>query len=170
MHIAKFLHVNLIANGWYLYCSRGFVPELEKSLYNTFISSAPEVIELEENDVAPVKDKSRGKKILIHASSQVSTCSYTKAFVQRTAASVTTVVGSPTATPSAPLANLVGIPFHRGDIIPLVPHKRKVVATDTSATSSKRSYNFSLIDNVDMEELIEDFMNTKVVATLASSP
>ena len=43
-----------------------------------------------------------------------------------------------------------------------MPHKRKVVAPDTYATSSERSSSLSLIENVDMGELIEDLMTTKI--------
>jgi hypothetical protein len=48
MQIAKFPYVHLEAGGWYLDCSRGFVPDEEESLYTSLVSSAPEVIELEE--------------------------------------------------------------------------------------------------------------------------
>ena len=156
-------------------CSRGFVPVVEESLYNTLVSFAPEAIELEEEpdadipappstdkDVAPAKGKGKGKKVLAHASSQVSTRSYTKASVQRTVAPATTVVGSPFATPSAPTLAPVAAPSHSGATIPSVPRKRKAVAPDTSATSSERSSSLSLIENVDMEELIEDLIKTKV--------
>jgi hypothetical protein len=43
-----------------------------------------------------------------------------------------------------------------------VPRKRKAVAPDTSATSSDMSSSLFLIENVDMGELIEDLMKTKV--------
>jgi hypothetical protein len=72
------------------------------------------------------------------------------------------VVGSPTATPSAPPPNHVAAPSHSGATIPSMPRKRKVVALDTSATSSERSSSLSLIENVNMGELIEDLMKTKV--------
>ena len=171
MQVAKFPHVHLVAGGWYLDCSRGFVPEEEEPLYNSLVSSAPEVIELEEEpeedenpappaidkEVAPVKAKGKGKRV---ASSQVSTRSFTKASVQRTPA--TTVVGSPTATPSAPSRDHVPAPSHSGVTIPSVPRKRKAVAPDTSATSSEKSSSLSLIENVDMGELIEDLMRSKV--------
>ena len=110
----------------------------------------------------PVKHKGRGKKVLAHASSQVTSRSNAKASVQRNVAPATTVVGSPTGTPSAALANPVVAPSHNGVTIPSVPRKRKVVALDTSATSSKMSSSLSLIENVDMGELIEDLMKTKV--------
>ena len=44
-----------------------------------------------------------------------------------------------------------------------MPRKRKAVALDTSLTSSERSSSLSLIENVDMGELIEDLMKTKVL-------
>jgi len=172
--VANFPHVHLVAGGWYLDCSRGFVPKVEIFFYNTFVSSAPHVIELEgkpeednsappskKKDIVPVKGKGRGKQILAHASSPVSICSYTKASVQRTTTPATTVIGSSTATPSDPLANLVAALSHNGATIPCVLRKRKVVAPDTSGTSSERSSCLSLIENVDIEELIEDLMKTK---------
>ena len=108
LQLAKFPHVHLVAGGWYLDCSRGFVPDVEESLYNNLVTSAPEVVELKEElkednsapqsiekDVAPVKGKAKGRKVVPHASSQVSTRSYTKASVQHIVAPATTVVGSP---------------------------------------------------------------------------
>jgi hypothetical protein len=41
MQVANFPHVHLVAGGWYLDFSRGFVPKVEESLYNTLLSSAP---------------------------------------------------------------------------------------------------------------------------------
>ena len=122
----------------------------------------PEVIEpeeeLEENEIPPppiiVKEvgsaKGKGRKFVPHASSQVCTHSYTKACVQGTIAPATTVLGGPTATHSAPAPELVPTPSHSGATIPSVSRKRKAIAPDTSATSSKRSSNLSLIENVDM--------------------
>ena len=69
------------------------------------------------------------------------------------------MVGSPTATHCTP--DLVAASSHSGTTIKLVPRKRKVVAPDTSATSSQKSSSFSLIDHVDMGEFIEDLMKTK---------
>ena len=111
MQLAKFSRMHLVAGGWYLDCSCRFVPDVEEPLYNNLVSSAPEVIELEEEpekyenlapptndkEVGPVKAKGKGKKV---ASSQVSTRSFTKASVER--AQATTVVGSPTTIFCAP--------------------------------------------------------------------
>jgi hypothetical protein len=175
MQDAKFPHVHLVASGWYLDYSRGFVPEVEGVLYNTTVSSAPKVIELErepEEDIlallsnkkefASVKGKGKDKKIVAHAPSQVSTRTFRKAFVQRIVAPTTTVVGSPTATPSALAPHFVADPFHSGAAIPSVPRETKAVAPDTSVTSSERSSSLSLIENVDMGEFIENLMKTKV--------
>ena len=175
MQIAKFPHAHLVAGGWYLDCSRGFVPEVEESLYNSLVDTAPEVIEFEEEpeeetpvpqpiekDVVPVKAKGKGRKLVPHASSQVSTRSYTKASVPRVVPPATTVVGSPSAIPSAAAPDPIPDPSHSGATIPSVPRKRKAVAPDTSATSSERSSSLSLIENVDMVDLIENIMKTKV--------
>jgi hypothetical protein len=173
MQLAKFPRAHLVAGGWYLECSRGFIPEAEEPLFNNLVSSAPEVIELEEEpeedespapptiikEVGSGKGKGKGKRV---ASSQVSTRSYTKASVQRTAAPATTVVGSPTTTPSAYPPEPVPTPSHSGVNIPSVPRKRKAIAPDTSATSSEKSSSLSLIENVDMGDLIEELMRTKV--------
>ena len=74
----------------------------------------------------------------------------------------TTIVESPSTTPSAPASDNIVVPSHSGVTIPSVPRNRKVVWPDTSATSSKRSSSLSLIENVDMGNLIEDLMSTKV--------
>ena len=44
-----------------------------------------------------------------------------------------------------------------------VQRKRKAVAPDTCATSSKKSSTLSLIEMKDMEDLIDDLMKTKVI-------
>ena len=174
MQITKFPLPHLVAGGWYLDCSRGFVPESEEALYRDLVSSAPEVLELEEEpeeqEIPPpptiVKEfgsaKGKGRKLAPHSSSQVSTRSYTKASVQRTVPPATTVVGSPTATPSAPAPDAVAAPAHSGATNPSVPRKRKAIAPDTSATSSEKSSSLSLIENVDMADLIEDLMKLKI--------
>jgi len=109
------------AGGWYLDCSCGFVPDIEKPLYNSLVCSAPEVIELNEEpkeyenaapptndkEVALVKGKAKGKRF---PSIQISTRSFTKASIQRTAAPATTVVGSPSAILSALPRTM--LPFH----------------------------------------------------------
>jgi hypothetical protein len=173
IQLAKFPRAHLVRGGWYLDCSRGFVPEAEEALYSSLVSTAPEVIELEEEpeedenpapptivkEVRSAKGKGKGKRV---ASSQVSTRSYTKASVQRTAAPATTVVGSPPTTPSAHPPEPVPAPSHSGVNIVSVPRKRKAIAPDTSATSSEKSSSLSLIENVDMGDLIEDLMRTKV--------
>ena len=173
MQITKFPCAHLVEGTWYLDCSRGFVPEAEEALYNSLVSAAPEVIELDEEpeedknlapppilkEVGSAKGKGKYKKV---ASSQVSTRSYTIAYVQRTAAPATNVVESPSATPSAIAPDLVPTPSHSGVTFPYVPCKRKVVAPDTSATSFEKSSSLSLIENVDMGELIKDLMRTEV--------
>jgi hypothetical protein len=151
------------------------VLDVEESLYNILITSAPEVIELEEKleeeipapptiekEVAPVKAKGKGRKLVPLASSQVSTRSYKNASVQCTVVPSNTVVGSPSAIPSAPPPDIVAARSHSGATIPSMPRKRKVIAPDTSVTSSEKSSSISLIENVDMGELIEDLMKTKI--------
>ena len=168
-------YVHLVAGGWYLDCSHRFMPDVEESLYNSLISSALEVIELEEEseednpappsnekDVTSIKGNDKTKNVFAHASSKVYTHFFIKASIQRTVVSATTMVGSPTATPSGHVSDLIAVSSHSGAIIPFMPRKRKVLAPDTSVTSSKRSSSISVIENVDMEELIEDLMKTKV--------
>jgi hypothetical protein len=41
MQVTKFPHVHLEVGGWYLDCSRGFVPNEEESPYCSLVSSAP---------------------------------------------------------------------------------------------------------------------------------
>ena len=148
----------------------------DHGLYNNLVSSALVVIELEEDpeednpalpsnekDVALVKGKGKGKKVLALTSSQVSNPSFTKASVQRIVDPATTVVGSPTATPFAPGLALVVAPSHSGATIPSLHRKRKAIAPDTSVSSLDRSSSVCLLENVDMEKLIEDFMKTKVL-------
>ena len=112
MQITKFSHPHLDAGDWYLDCSCGFVPEFQEPLYSNLVSSGPVVIELEEepeeDEIPPpptiVKEvgstKDKGRKLVSHASSQVFTRSYTKAFVERTVAtSSAPVVATLTSSP-----------------------------------------------------------------------
>ena len=78
-----------------------------------------------------------------------------KASVQCNVVPATTAIGIPTNTPIATLC-------HSSTTIPLVSRYRKIVAPDTSATFLKRPSIFFWIENVDMVELIEDLMKTKV--------
>jgi hypothetical protein len=171
LQVAKFPLVHLEAGGWYLDCSQGFVPDAEESLYSSLVSSGPEVIELEEDseednpaplsndkDVASIKGKSKDKKV---ASSQVSTHSFTKTSVQHCWSSHHRGWKSNRHS-ICPCPDLVAAPSHSGATISYVPCKRKAVAPDTSTTSFERSSSISLIENVDMGELIEDLMKTKV--------
>ena len=54
MQITKFPRAHLVAGGWYLDCSRGFVSKPKEPLYIILVSYAPKVIELEEE---PEEDK-----------------------------------------------------------------------------------------------------------------
>ena len=180
MQLTKFPCVHLVAGGWYFDCFRAFVSDVKKSLYNNLVSSVLEVIKLEEEpeedekpapltndkEVAPVKGKGKCKKV---AFSQMSTCFFTKACVQRTPVLATTVVGSPTATPSVHSRDhALGLSYS-GVTIPSVPRKSKAIALDTSATSSEKSSSLSLLKNVDMGDFIEDLMRSKVPLWLSAA-
>jgi len=43
VQVSKFSESHLQAGGWYLDCSGGFVPEEEKPLFSSLVSSAPEI-------------------------------------------------------------------------------------------------------------------------------
>lgn len=74
---------HLVASGWYLYYSFGFVPHVNEPIYNSLVCYAPRVIELEEElekykipvpstnekEVTPMMGKGKGKMM---ASTQVS--------------------------------------------------------------------------------------------------
>jgi hypothetical protein len=85
-----------------------------------------------------------------------------KALIQCTVAPATTIVGSPTAILYAPTLNHVVASSHSGTTILTMPRKKKVVISDTAATSLDMPSIFSLIENVDMGKLIEDLMKTKI--------
>ena len=164
MQITKFPHLHLVASGWYLDYSRGFVPEATETFYSSLTLFGPELIKLEdepEEDDYPIaptivkeggsaKGKGKGKRV---ASNQVSTLSYIEVSVKRTTTPATTVVGCPIATPSVFASDIVHAPSHRGVALPSIPRKRKAITPDTSATSSEKSSSPSLIENVNMEAL-----------------
>lgn len=83
-------------------------------------------------------------------------------WVERTTAPATIVVGNPIATLFALALDPVAATSHSSATIPLVPRKRKAVALDTSVISLERPFTSFLIENVDIGELIEDLMKTKV--------
>ena len=109
-------------------------------------------------DVALVKDKGKGKRM----ASLVSTRSFTKASVQRTAAQATTIVGSPTATPTNPTWNHVLTLSHRVPPYPLC-RARGRSSHWIYAQFLWRSHFFSLVEIVDIRELIEDLMRSKLL-------
>jgi hypothetical protein len=175
MQVVKFPHVHLVAGGWYLDCSRGFVPVVEESLYNTLVSSAPEVIELEEEpdadipappsidkDVAPAKGKAGVGRF-----SPMRLLKYPLVLTPRPPFNALLLQPPPWLEVLPPLllplpSLLLPLLPIAGATIPSVPRKRKVVAPNTSATSSERSSSLYLIENVDMRELIEDLIKMKV--------
>ena len=92
-----------------------------------------------------MKGKDKGRKVATHASFQVSIRSFTKASIQRIVVPTTTIVGSPTPTPSPLAPDHVAAPSHSSATIPLVLRKKKAIVLDTSVTSSKRPFTLSLI-------------------------
>ena len=72
MQLVKFPRVHLVDGGWYLDCSRDFVPDVEKPLYNILICFVPKIIELEEEpeepeeyeSLAPPTNEARGWPLL----------------------------------------------------------------------------------------------------------
>ena len=73
----------------------------------------------------------------------------------------TTIVRNPSVAPSATLAGMDSTPSHNDVSILYMLHRRRAIASDTSATSLERPSFISLIENVDMGKFIEDLMKTK---------
>ena len=203
-----------MAGGWYLECSRGYVPKEEEDLYNSLVRSAPDVcdvveepdedvdveppVKVKEKVVPPVKGKKgkKGKNDVPQASTQVTTRSYTRATSQRTSVPDTSTLGSPSAAPSiaSPVPIIVAptppppialslepscapsvapsptpsdapseqapsdqppIPSESNVTVPSLPRKRRASTFDNSATSSEKPTTLSLIENVDMVEILE---------------
>ena len=78
--------------------------------------------------VPSVKDKGKCRKVVVHASFQVSTRSFTKASTQRNVASAITMVGNPTATHYTPAPDPIASPSYSSVTILSVPRKRKPIA------------------------------------------
>lgn len=181
-HVANFSLSHLMARGWYLNWSSGFVPFEKRPLYIVIVSDDRDEIvhvELDTQDIKPppllfnenVSLMSKGKAMM---SSKPSSTHKITRFATKAFAPYTFVVGRPSAFPSiapyvasslTPFIGSLGpasAPSQSNVSISHVLRKRKAVALDTSATSSGKPSTLSLIENVDMRELIEDLMKTKV--------
>ena len=180
--IANFPRSHLMAEGWYLDYSSGFVPIEEKPLYDIIVSGAPDEVVHVELDIEEIKPPPPPFNVKVSPTpkgkaknpAKPSTIHMTTRFATKASTPYTSVVGNPSISPSvAPCATLpltlstmpLGLVFapSQSDVFTLhVSRKRKAVAPDTFATSSGMPFSYSLIENVDMGEFIEDLMKTKV--------
>ena len=223
MQIVKFHVAHLLAGGWYLECSCGYMPKEEEDLYNSLVRSAPDVCDIvEELDkdvdveppptesvVPPVKGKKgkKGKKDTKdapQASSQVTTRSYTRATSKCTSVLDTSAIGSPSTAPfiappvpifvaptpppliapllepssapsvapsptpsdapsKQPPSEQLLIPCESNVTVPSLPRKRRASIFDTSATSTENSTTLSLIENMDVVEVLEVRQKTETL-------
>ena len=166
--------------GWYLDCSKGYIPPSEKALHATLNAEAPlqivvyepsvqEETEKETSKATKGKKESKGKKEpkgkkgktvdtpsgTPASQTTISTRSATKAAVEASAAPI--IVGSP----SIPLVSVVPAPSYSAATAPAFTRKRKALAAATSATSSEATSTYTLIENVYMGDLMEHFNKTK---------
>ena len=166
---SKFSELHLQGGGWYLDCAAGFVPGEEKALFASLVGSAPDdnILSLDEPDIVELpppppkapRGKGRAKKSATQASSQVLTRSASKTPVEPPtlphspsfAPSV-----APSLTPSAFRPQPLDTPSHSGTSLLSLPRKRKAALLDTTATSSDSPNTLSLIENVDMVQLMLD--------------
>ena len=163
----KFPESHLQVGGWYLDCSRRFVPGEKKSLFASLVSSAPEgnIVTFEEPNIVELpipppkapKGKGKAKKTATQASSQVVTWSASKTPIEpptflRSSSSVPSVAPSvaPSNTPSAFGPQSIATLSHNGTSLFSLPRKRKAALLDTSATSLELPNTLALIKNVDM--------------------
>ena len=173
LQIAKFSESHLQAGGWYLDCSFGFVPAEEKPLFSSLVSSAPEeiIVPFEVPDLVELpppppkapKGKGRAKNAAIQETSQLPTRSAAKTplpkpNLQQSPSSTPSIAPSvaPSITPSASRPQTIATPSHSGTSLLSLPRKRKAALLDTTATSSEAHNTETLIENVDMVQLMLD--------------
>ena len=169
LQVAKFSEAHLQAGGWYLDCSFGFVPAEEKPLFSSIVSSAPEDINVpfEEPDIVELpppppkapKGKGRAKNAAIQATSHLPTRSNAKTPLHKPnllQSPSTTPSIAPSPAPSASLPQTIATPSHSGTSLLSLPRKRKAALLDTTATSLESPTTLSLIENVDMVQLMLD--------------
>jgi hypothetical protein len=173
LQVAKFSEAHLQAGGWYLDCSFGFVPPEEKPLFSSIVSGAPEdiIVPFEEPDVVELappppkapKGKGRAKNAAIQATSLLPTRSAKKTPLHNPnllhSPSTTPSIApslAPSITPSASRPQTIATPSHSGTTLLSLPRKRKAALLDTTATSSEPPNTLSLIENVDMVQLMLD--------------
>ena len=173
LQVAKFSESHLQAGGWYLDCSFGYVPPEEKPLFSSLVSSAPEEIiaPFEEADLVELpppppkapKGKGRAKNAAIQAPSHLPTRSAANTAIHKpnllqSPSSTPPIAPSlaPSITPSASRPQTNATPSHSGTSLLSLPRKRKAALLDTTATSSDSPNTISLIENVDMVQLMLD--------------
>lgn len=157
--------------GWYLDCSKGFVPPSEVHLFTSLNAEAPADVVFHEPVVpeesvkgtkaSKVVKEIKSKKVKAVSGTQasqatMSTRSATKAAAEASAAPAATFVGSP----SLPLALHAPAPSHSTATAPSLTRKRKAFAAATSATSSETASTYSLIENVDIGVLMDHYTKT----------
>jgi hypothetical protein len=177
----KFSELHLQGGGWYLDCAAGFVPGEENNLFASLVGSTPDdnIVSLEEPDIVELpppppkvqRGKGRAKKTATQASSQVLTRAASKTpvdpptlpqsppFAPSVAPSLAPSVTpslAPSVTPSAFRPQSFETPSNSGTSLLSLPHKRKAALLDTTATSSDALNTLSLIENVDMVQLMLD--------------
>ena len=166
--VAKFPQSHLQAGGWYLDCSGGFVPPEEKPLYSSLVRSAPEVtiVHDEEPDILDLpppmpkapKAKGRAKITGTHSTRSASKTPVQPPTLLQSPPSTPSIAPSaaPSITPSASRPQAIATPSDSNTSLLSLPRKRKAALLETSATSSDSPSTFSLIENVDMVQLMLD--------------
>ena len=175
VQVSKFSESHLQAGGWYLDCSGGFVPEEEKPLFSSLVSSAPEVsiVPFEELDIVELpppppkapkapKAKGRGKNPGTQSTRSASKTPVQPPTFLQSPPTTPSVAPSPapsaapSITPSASRPQPIATPSHSGTSLLSLPRKRKAAVLETSATSSDLPTTLSFIENVDMVQLMLD--------------
>ena len=148
------------------------MPEEEKPLFSSLVSSAPEVsiVPFEELDIVELpppppkapKAKGRGKNPGTQSTRSASKTPVQPPTFLQSPPTTPAVAPSPapsaapSITPSASRPQPIATPSHSGTSLLSLPRKRKAAVLETSATSSDLPTTLSFIENVDMVQLMLD--------------
>lgn len=178
LQVSQYPASHLTGVGWYIDCAGGFVPVSEEALHRDLMATSPlELIDLEiseqpneqqepqrERAVKTAKGKGKKDKQGIIPPTQASqanvvTRSASNFTAQTSALPSATGVGSPSIAPTMLLPDFSQ---SEGTVPGVLLRKKKTILPDASVTSSESFTVSTLIENVDMAELIETFTATKV--------
>ena len=169
LQVSQFPTFHLKSGGWYIDCTGGFVPASKEALHRDLTMAAPlELIDLEETKLPDPQPELQKEKASKGTRGKGKRDKQGNQATQASEANITrSALNSAGPTSAVPTASAPTMPQpdpsqSEGTIPSALLRRRKTVLPDGSVTSSQSFSVSSLIENVDMAELIETYTATKV--------